>query len=81
MATVFYARVSTVDQTLEHQRIQAEAAGFRFDQVVADFGVSGVATALRDRTEGRRLFDLLRSGDNPRRALGGSAGTQLRGCD
>src|SRR5215204_6524793 len=63
MATVFYARVSTVDQTLEHQRIQAEAAGFRFDQVVADFGVSGVATALRDRTEGRRLFDLLRAGD------------------
>jgi len=63
MATVFYARVSTVDQTLDHQRIQAEAAGFRFDQVVADFGVSGVATALRARAEGRRLFDLLRAGD------------------
>jgi len=63
LATIFYARVSTVDQTLEHQRIQAEAAGFKFDHVVADHGISGVATALRDRPEGRRLFDLLRSGD------------------
>jgi putative DNA-invertase from lambdoid prophage Rac len=63
MATVLYARVSTADQTLDHQRTQAEAAGFRFDQVVADHGVSGVATALRERTEGRRLFDMLRAGD------------------
>jgi DNA invertase Pin-like site-specific DNA recombinase len=28
MATVLYARVSTVDQTIEHQRTQAEKAGF-----------------------------------------------------
>jgi putative DNA-invertase from lambdoid prophage Rac len=61
--TVLYARVSTAGQTLDHQRTQAEAAGFTLDEVVADFGVSGVATALRDRPEGRRLFDLLRSGD------------------
>jgi putative DNA-invertase from lambdoid prophage Rac len=63
MATILYARVSTSDQTLEHQRTQAEAAGFRFDQVLADHGVSGVSTRLAERPEGRRLFDMLRSGD------------------
>jgi len=61
--TILYARVSTADQNLAHQRTQAEAAGFKIDEVVADQGVSGVATMLRDRPEGRRLFDLLRAGD------------------
>jgi putative DNA-invertase from lambdoid prophage Rac len=63
MKTVLYCRVSTADQTLEHQRTQAEAVGFRFDEVVIDHGISGVRTALRDRPEGRRLFDMLRQGD------------------
>jgi DNA invertase Pin-like site-specific DNA recombinase len=63
MKTVLYCRVSTADQTLEHQRTQAEAAGYRFDEVVVDHGISGVRTALRDRPEGRRLFDMLRAGD------------------
>src|SRR5215213_7207189 len=63
MKTVLYARVSTTDQTIEHQRTQAEAAGFQIDEVVADHGVSGVHTKLKDRPEGRRLFDLLRKGD------------------
>lgn len=63
MATIFYARVSTAEQTIEHQVIQAQAAGFVFDQVVTDDGVSGVTTKLADREGGRRLFDLLRSGD------------------
>jgi putative DNA-invertase from lambdoid prophage Rac len=63
MKTVLYCRVSTLDQTLDHQRTQAQAAGFRIDEVVADHGVSGVHTALRDRPEGRRLFDMLRGGD------------------
>jgi DNA invertase Pin-like site-specific DNA recombinase len=48
---------------MAHQRSQAEQAGFQFDEVVADHGVSGVHTALRERPEGRRLFDILRSGD------------------
>jgi putative DNA-invertase from lambdoid prophage Rac len=61
--TVFYARVNTAEQTLAHQRAQAEAAGFHLDEVVADHGVSGVSTALQDRPEGRRLFDMLREGD------------------
>jgi DNA invertase Pin-like site-specific DNA recombinase len=63
MATIFYARVSTKDQTSEHQRIQAEAAGFKIDLVVVDHGVSGVSTGLFERPEGKRLFDILRAGD------------------
>lgn len=63
MTTILYARVSTSDQTIDHQASQARQAGFVIDQVVADDGVSGVATRLSERPEGRRLFDLLRSGD------------------
>lgn len=63
MKTVLYCRVSTADQTLEHQRTQAEAAGFRLDEVLADHGLSGVSTTLRERPEGKRLNDLLREGD------------------
>jgi putative DNA-invertase from lambdoid prophage Rac len=60
---VLYARVSTVEQTTEHQLTQAAQAGFKIDTVVADDGVSGVSTRLADRPEGRRLFDMLRAGD------------------
>jgi DNA invertase Pin-like site-specific DNA recombinase len=63
MKTVLYCRVSTLDQTLAHQRSQAEAAGFRPDVVSADHGISGVSTRLCERPEGRRLFDVLREGD------------------
>lgn len=63
MRTILYARVSTKDQTLDHQVTQAEQAGFKIDEVVADHGISGLNTALADRPEGRRLFDLLREGD------------------
>lgn len=63
MKTVLYARVSTTEQTLDHQRTHAEAAGFQIDEVVADYGVSGIQTKLKERPEGRRLFDLLRAGD------------------
>jgi len=61
--TILYARVSTAEQTLEHQKTQAEKAGFKIDDVVADHGVSGVSTPLAERPEGKRLFDKLRSGD------------------
>jgi len=61
--TILYARVSTTDQTLEHQKDQAEAAGFEIDEVVADHGVSGVSTTLQERPEGKRLYDKLRHGD------------------
>ena len=63
MKTILYCRVSTADQTLAHQQNQAEGAGFQIDEVVADHGVSGISTRLRERPEGRRLFDILRAGD------------------
>jgi putative DNA-invertase from lambdoid prophage Rac len=58
-----YARVSTIEQTIDHQLAEAQAAGFVIDDVVADNGVSGIATRLFERPEGRRLFDKLRAGD------------------
>jgi putative DNA-invertase from lambdoid prophage Rac len=63
MKTVLYCRVSTVDQTLDHQRTHAHQNGFKPDLVLADHGVSGVSTRLCERPEGRRLFDILREGD------------------
>jgi putative DNA-invertase from lambdoid prophage Rac len=63
MKTVLYARVSTADQTIEHQLEQATAAGFEIDDVVSDHGVSGISTNLKDRPGGKRLYDLLRKGD------------------
>lgn len=63
MQTILYARVSTLDQTIEHQQKQAEAAGFKLDRVIADHGVSGVKTRLEERPEGKRLYDILRPGD------------------
>ncbi len=61
--TILYARVSTADQTIAHQRKQAAAAGFAINTVISDHGVSGISTRLVERPEGRRLFDLLRTGD------------------
>ena len=46
-----------------HQEAQARAAGFKIDEVVSDEGVSGIRVPLRERAEGRRLFELLRAGD------------------
>jgi putative DNA-invertase from lambdoid prophage Rac len=63
MKTVLYCRVSTSDQTIDHQRAMAEAAGFGIDEVVSDNGASGVATRLAEREQGKRLFDMLRKGD------------------
>src|SRR5215203_2507381 len=63
MKTILYARVSTADQTIAHQRKHAEAAGFKIDRVIADEGSSGLSARLAERTEGRRLFDILREGD------------------
>ncbi|WP_137155996.1 recombinase family protein [Rhizobium sp. FKL33] len=63
MATFLYARVSTSEQTITHQKTQAEQAGFTFDHVIVDEGVSGMSVPMRERPQGRRLFDMLRSGD------------------
>ena len=61
--TVLYVRTSTSEQTIEHQLSQAKQAGFTFDDVIEDEGVSGVSTPLAERQNGKRLFDLLRDGD------------------
>ncbi|KRA96528.1 recombinase [Devosia sp. Root685] len=61
--TILYSRVSTTDQNLDHQLTQAESAGFKVDEVIADHGVSGVSIPLAERPEGKRLFDKLRHGD------------------
>ena len=63
MVTVLYARVSTVEQTIDHQFGHARKAGFTIDETIADNGVSGIHTRLSERPEGRRLFDKLRKGD------------------
>lgn len=63
MQTVLYARVSTADQTIEHQEAQARQAGFAVHLVIADHGISGLATKLSERPEGKRLYDILRRGD------------------
>jgi putative DNA-invertase from lambdoid prophage Rac len=63
MATILYGRVSTIEQTSDHQLSQAKAAGFKIDDAVFDNGTSGVSTRLVERPEGKRLFDKLRRGD------------------
>ncbi len=45
--TILYARVSTADQNIEHQKAQAEAAGFAIDRVIEDAGVSRREHGLR----------------------------------
>ncbi|GLS68096.1 hypothetical protein GCM10007890_01070 [Methylobacterium tardum] len=78
MLAILYARVSTAEQTIAHQRKQAEAVGFKIDQVVADEGVSGVLTVPSERLQGRRPFDMLRAGDVLVDPLGRPLGPQLR---
>ncbi|MDX8432849.1 recombinase family protein [Mesorhizobium abyssinicae] len=63
MTTILYARVSTADQTLAHQEEQARKHGFEIDHVIADQGVSGITTELKNRPEGKRLYDMLRRDD------------------
>lgn len=62
---VLYMRVSTAEQTSEHQLAQAREAGFDIEDqdVITDHGVSGVSTRLKERDQGRRLYDLLQPGD------------------
>ena len=63
--TVLYLRVSTAEQTSDHQLTQAREAGFQIEDehVITDHGVSGIATRLIERDQGKRLFDLLQPGD------------------
>lgn len=62
--TILYARVSTAEQTVEHQITLARQAGFSIDEALVDDGVSGVTVPLAERPQGKRLFDMLRAGDS-----------------
>lgn len=61
--TILYARVSTSEQTSDHQLEMAQKAGFQIDDVVTDHGTSGVSTRLAERENGGKLFYMLREGD------------------
>ena len=63
MKTVLYCQLSTLDQTLEHQQVQAEQAGFKLDLVLVDHAVQASPHAFARDPEGKRLFDVLREGD------------------
>jgi hypothetical protein len=77
MATILYARVLH-QRAIEHQRTQAEKAGFRLDQVAWDEGVSGVSTkSLTD--PGPPPVRLAAQWRHPSRALGGSPRKELPG--
>ena len=60
---ILYCRVSTRDQTTIIQKQAAMDAGYAPDLVLSDEAVSGVSTKLAERPQGKRLFDILRSGD------------------
>ena len=59
---IFYARVSTKDQTVAHQLTQAREAGFAIEKHFADEGVSGVSVPLAERPGGKLLLAALRPG-------------------
>ena len=61
--TILYARTSTIDQTIDHQKTQAEAAGFTISEVVEDAGISGVNTLFAHRPGGKLVLAKLRAGD------------------
>jgi len=63
--TFLYVRVSTTEQTSEHQLMQARDAGFHIlaEDVITDHGTSGVSTRLADREGGKELLHKLRDGD------------------
>ena len=60
---IIYARVSTSDQTVSHQKTQAEVAGYKFNCVIEEAGFSVVSVPLKLRDGGMRLFDKLRKSD------------------
>lgn len=63
--TFLYTRVSTTEQTSDHQLMQARKAGFDIldEDVITDHGTSGVSTRLSEREGGKELLHKLRDGD------------------
>lgn len=62
MATFAYARVSTLEQTVDNQRLEVERAGFVVDYWYADQGVSG-KTCAAARPQFKLLLDRIRDGE------------------
>lgn len=63
MRTILYAVTSPAGQTLARQCEQAESAGFRLDDVVAEEMGASAQAPLAARSEGKRLLDSLRARD------------------
>jgi len=62
MAVFAYGRVSTVQQTTQNQRLEAERAGFSVDFWFADEGVSGKVCA-RQRPQFAMMLQKIRDGE------------------
>lgn len=61
MAIFAYGRVSTMDQTTEHQRRDIERAGYKVDYWFADEGVSG-KTPVQQRPQFNEMLDKIDDG-------------------
>ena len=63
MASVIaYLRVSTDEQTIENQRMQIEAKGYKIGKEFADAAVSGATSAI-ERPQFKAMLGYLREGD------------------
>lgn len=62
MATFGYTRVSTKEQTIENQRLEIAAAGYRVDYWFADEGVSGKVSAMQ-RPQFTKMLGQIRDGE------------------
>ncbi|NDV13428.1 recombinase family protein [Crenobacter caeni] len=62
MPVVAYLRVSTDDQTIDNQRMQIEAKGYKVSKAFADEAVSG-STSASERPQFKAMLEYLREGD------------------
>jgi hypothetical protein len=62
MVCILYCRVSTAEQTLEHQATLARNAGFEMTKLFPTTAFLA-SVPLAERPQGKRLFDMLRAGD------------------
>lgn len=62
MAVYLYSRVSLEDQSVDNQKLAAEAAHHKIDYVFADSGISGGVKAM-ERPEFAKMMKQLKAGD------------------
>lgn len=63
MATFGYGRVSTIQQTVENQKLELESFGYKIDYWFEDVGVSG-KTSANQRPQFKALLDKIRDGES-----------------